>query len=44
MTDAVVADSSAEDFEQILKELPTVPGGTSVTREVRQYIGVTCVS
>lgn len=38
MTDAVPADSSGEDFERILKELPTVPGGTSVTREVRKLI------
>ena len=39
MTDAVAADSSAEKFESIFKALPTVPGDTSVTREVSDCFG-----
>ena len=36
----VPADSSAEAFENILKTLPTIPGGVSVEREVRARVAL----
>lgn len=34
VSDPVSVDASAEEFENILKALPTVPGGVSVSKEV----------
>ena len=40
VTEMVPADSSAEAFQSSFKALPTVPGGVSVTREVRMICGL----
>lgn len=36
----VPVDASAEEFETLLKALPTVPGGLSVSREVSRRLTI----